>query len=148
MLIESEYLFSADRDTVYEALKDPKILAQALPGTERLDLVGENRYEGEMVVSVGPVTAARFDITVELNDLVPPESFTMLVGGKGKAGFVDGRADVRLEDRGEQCLMIYRADLGVGGRVAAVGQRLLDSVGKSMSQRGLKAVDRMIGMIG
>jgi carbon monoxide dehydrogenase subunit G len=145
VLIESDYLFSADRDTVYLALQDPAILAQALPGTERLELAGANRYEGEMVVSVGPVTAARFDITVELTDLVQPESFTMLVGGKGKAGFVDGRAEVRLEERGSQCLMHYRADLGVGGRVAAVGQRLLDSVGKSMSQRGLKAVDRMIG---
>lgn len=145
MLIESEFLFSSSRDAVYAALQDPEILAQALPGTQRLEMVGDNRYEGEMEVSVGPVTAARFDITVELIDLVAPESFTMLVGGKGKAGFVDGRAEVRLEDRAGQCLMLYRADLGVGGRVAAVGQRLLDSVGKSMSKRGLKAVDRMIG---
>ena len=144
MIIESEYEFSAPRKAVYEALQDPDILVKALPGTQRLDRVAPTRYQGEMVVSVGPVTAARFDISVELTDLVEPESFTMLVGGKGKAGFVEGRADVRLEDRDERCLMRYRADLGIGGRVAAVGQRLLDSVGKSMSQRGLKAVDRMI----
>lgn len=144
MLIESEYLFDSPRERVYAALQDPEILAKALPGTERLDLVGDHNYRGEMVVSVGPVTAARFDVSVQLVDLVEPESFTMLVGGKGKAGFVDGRADVRLEDRGAQCLMLYTADLGVGGKVAAVGQRLLDSVGKAMSQRGLKAVDRMI----
>lgn len=144
MIIESEYEFSASRQSVYEALQDPEILAKALPGTRRLDRVGPASYEGEMIVSVGPVTAARFDITVELADLVEPESFTMLVGGRGKAGFVEGRAAVRLEDMGARCLMRYRADLGIGGRVAAVGQRLLDSVGKSMSNRGLKAVDRMI----
>jgi len=144
VIIQSEYLFDADRPTVYAGLQDPAILAKALPGTQTLEIVEGTRYAGEMVVSVGPVTAARFEVSVELTELIEPESFTMLVGGKGKAGFVDGRADVRLEDRGAQCLMWYKADLAVGGRVASVGQRLLDSVGKAMSQRGLKAVDRML----
>ena len=144
MLIESEFQFSASRERVYMGLQDPEILAKALPGTERLELLEDGRYEGEMVVSVGPVTAARFQVSVELVDLVEPESFTMIVGGRGKVGFVEGRADVRLEDQGENCLMIYRAELGVGGRVASVGQRLLDSVGKAMSKRGLKAVDKML----
>lgn len=144
MIIESEFRFNASRQSVYEGLQDPEILARALPGTERLELVGEASYKGEMVVSVGPVTAARFDVSVELVDLVEPESFSMIVGGKGKVGFVEGKADVRLEDDGEECLMIYRAELGIGGRVASVGQRLLDSVGKTMSNRGLKAVDKML----
>lgn len=144
MIIESEFLFSASREHVYEALQDPEILAKAFPGTERLELLEDGRYEGEMVMSIGPVTAARFQVSIELVDLVEPESFTMIVGGKGKVGFVEGRAHVRLEDQGEDCLMIYRAELGVGGRVASVGQRLLDSVGKAMSHRGLKAVNKML----
>lgn len=150
MVIESEYLFGADRETVWEALQDPDILARALPGTERLERVGGHRlgghhYAGEMVVGVGPVTAARFDIAVELTNLVPPEAFTMIVGGEGRAGFVDGRADVQLEERGARCLMRYRADLQVGGRVAAVGRPFLDAIGRAMSHRGLEAVDRMLG---
>ena len=145
MVIESEYLFAAGRETVWEALQDPDVLVRALPGTERLERVNGHVYAGEMVVGVGPVTAARFDISVELTELVPPEAFTMLVGGDGRAGFVDGRADVRLEEQGARCLMRYRADLQVGGPVAALGHRLLDSVGRSMSRRGLEAVDRMIG---
>lgn len=145
MVIESEYLFGAGREAVWEALQDPEILVHALPGTERLERVDDHTYAGEMVVSVGPVTAARFEISVELTNLVPPEAFTMIVGGEGRAGFIDGRADVRLEQEGERCLMRYRADLEVGGRVAAVGQRLLDTVGRTMSHRGLEAVDRMIG---
>jgi len=144
MIIESEFKFSANRQAVFEGLQDPEILARALPGTERLELIGDGRYSGEMVISVGPVTAARFDVSVELVDLVEPESFSMIVGGKGKVGFVEGKADVKLEEQGEECLMIYRAELGVGGRVASVGQRLLDSVGKTMSNRGLKAVDKML----
>lgn len=145
MVIESEYLFAAGRETVWEALQDPDVLVRALPGTERLERVNGHVYAGVMVVRVGPVTAARFDISVELTDLVSPVAFTMLVGGHGRAGFVDGRTDVRLEEQGARCLMRYRADLQVGGPVAAIGHRLLDSVGRSMSRRALEAVDRMIG---
>lgn len=145
MLIESEYLFGAGCDAVWEALQDPEILVRALPGTERLERVDGHLYAGEMVVGVGPVRAARFDISVELTNLVPPEAFTMIVGGEGRAGFIDGRADIRLEDEGARCLMRYRADLRVGGRVAAVSQRLLGTVGRAMSRKGLEAVDRMIG---
>ncbi|MFW6088952.1 MAG: SRPBCC family protein [Gemmatimonadota bacterium] len=145
MLIESEYLFGAGRDAVWEALQDPDILVRALPGTERLERSDDHVYAGEMVIGVGPVTAARFDISVELTSLDPPSAFTMIVGGEGPAGFVDGRADVRLEEQGARCLMRYRADLRVGGRIAAVGQRLLDTVGRAMSHKGLEAVDRMIG---
>lgn len=144
MVIDSEYLFASGRRAVWEALQDPEILVRALPGAERLERVEDHLYVGELAVSLGPVTAARFDISVELTDLVPPEAFTMLVGGEGRAGFVDGRADVRLEDRGERCLMRYRAELQVGGRVATVGRRLLDVVGKSMSHRGLEAIDRLL----
>lgn len=145
MVIESEYLFGADRDAVWEGLQDPKVLVRALPGAERLERVGGQRYAGEMVVGVGPVTAARFDLSVELTNLVRPEAFTMIVRGEGRAGSVDGRAEVRLEERGARCLMRYRADLQIGGGVAVVGRRLLDSIGRTMSHRGLEAVDRMIG---
>lgn len=144
MVIQSEYVFTAPREVVYEALQDPEVLVKALPGTERLERVDGHEYAGEMAVSVGPLTAARFDITVELTDLVRPEGFVMVVDGRGKTGFVAGRANVRLEERGERCLMRYRADLEIGGRVAVLGRRLLNAVGASMSHRGLAAVDRMI----
>lgn len=144
MLIESEFTFDAPREAVFDGLMDPGILAGALPGTDRLELTGDDRYEGEMEASVGPVTAARFSVVVELKDKVRPESFAMHVDGKGKAGFVSGIAHVELEDVGGGTLMKYRADLQVGGRVASVGQRLLDSVGKAMSKQGLEAVSRSL----
>jgi hypothetical protein len=90
------------------------------------------------------VTAARFAVVVELKNKVRPESFDMHVDGKGKAGFVSGIANVVLEDRDGGTVMKYRADLQVGGRVASVGQRLLDSVGKAMSKQGLEAVSRSL----
>ena len=144
MRIESEFTFDATRQTVYEALQDPEILAGALPGTRSLERVADDRYSGVMEVSVGPVTAARFDVAVELREKVEPERFDMHVDGKGGAGFVTGIAHVDLESHGDQTVMKYRADLQVGGRVASVGQRLLDSVGKAMSQRGLETVNRAL----
>ena len=144
MLIESEFTFDYPPQVVYDGLLDPDVLASALPGTDRLELVGEDRYEGEMEASVGPVTAARFSVVVELKEKVRPESFDMHVDGKGKAGFVSGIARVAFEGTDGGTVMKYRADLQVGGRVASVGQRLLESVGKMMSKQGLEAVNRSI----
>ncbi len=143
MLIESEFTFDAPREALYEGLHDPEILSGALPGT-LLEMTAEDRYEGEMEVSIGPVTAARFTVVIELKDKVRPERFHMHVDGKGKAGFVKGIANVVFEELDGGTLMKYRADLQVGGRVASVGQRLLDSVGKSMSKQGLEAVSRSL----
>ncbi len=93
MLIESEFTFDAPREALYDGLHDPEILAGALPGT-LLEMTAEDRYEGEMEVSIGPVTAARFTVVVELKDKVRPERFDMHVDGKRKAGFVKGIANV------------------------------------------------------
>ena len=143
MLIESEFTFDVPREALYDGLHDPEILSGALPGT-LLEMTAEDRYEGEMEVSIGPVTAARFTVVVELKDKVRPERFDMHVDGKGKAGFVKGIANVVFEELDGGTLMKYRADLQVGGRVASVGQRLLDSVGKSISKQGLEAVSRAL----
>jgi hypothetical protein len=144
MLIESEFTFDVPREVLYDGLHDPDILASALPGSNRLEITAEDRYEGEMEVSVGPVTAARFTVVVELKDKVRPERFDMHVDGKGKAGFVKGIANIVFDEIDGGTLMKYRADLQVGGRVASVGQRLLDSVGKSISKQGLEAVSRAL----
>jgi carbon monoxide dehydrogenase subunit G len=144
MLIESEFSFDAPPEVVYDGLQNPDVLANALPGSGGLEVTGEDRYEGEMDVSVGPVTAARFTVVVEVKDKVRPERFDMHVDGRGTAGFVTGIARIALEERNEGTLMKYRADLQVGGRIAGVGQRLLDSVGRAMSRQGLEAVNQSL----
>lgn len=143
MQMASEFVFAGPRDKVWEMLHDPAILAKALPGTKRLEMLGEDDYVGEMQVSVGPVTAASFEVTVKLTNKVPPESFTMVVDGRGNAGYTAGEAHVKLTEQGpDATLMEYSADLDIGGRVAAVGQRLIDSVGKSMAKQGLESINR------
>ncbi|MFQ5746982.1 MAG: CoxG family protein [Gemmatimonadota bacterium] len=143
MKVEGEYTFDGPRETVWDLLLDPEVLSRALPGNQKLELTEPDRYEGTMQVQIGPVTAGVFSVSVTVGDKVHPESYTMSVEGRGGIGFTRGTATVRLEaPEPERTLMKYEASLQIGGRVASVGQRLLDSVGKSLTRHGLESLSR------
>lgn len=143
MILNGTFTFNGPRAKVWELLQDPVVLAKALPGTERLALTSEDHYQGVMKVSVGPVTAARFDVTVTLKDKVPPHRMAMQIEGKGPVGFTRGTASVVLEERPEnKTEMQYASDVQIGGRIASVGQRLLESVSKMMMRQALEALER------
>lgn len=143
MNLNGTFTFNGPRAKVWDLLQDPVVLAKALPGTERLALTGEDRYEGVMKVNVGPVTAARFDVSVTLNDKVPPHRMGMQIEGKGPVGFTRGTATVVLDELADnQTQMQYTSDVQVGGRIASVGQRLLESVSKMMMRQALEALQR------
>ena len=143
MNLTGTYTFDGPRPVVWELLQDPVVLAKALPGTERLTLTSEDRFEGVMKVSVGPVTAAKFDVVVMLNDKLPPQRFHMQIEGKGGVGFTRGTASVELAEQPEnRTLMTYNSDVQVGGKIASVGQRLIESVGKMMMRQALDALAR------
>ena len=141
MKIEGEYLFKGPREDVWEIILDPEVLATALPGTKSLDKVGENEYQGEMNVRVGPV-AGLFSGHLVVSNEVPPESLTMTVDGRGGPGFINGAGNVVLSDQGDgTTLMKYEGEVNIGGRLASVGQRLLDTASKSIIHQGLEALD-------
>ena len=143
MLLTGTFTFNGPRALVFELLQDPAVLAKALPGTKTLVKTAEDQYEGVMKVSVGPVTAAEFNVKVELKDKVPPEKFSMAIDGKGSVGFTKGAATIELkEEPGPKTVMNYTSDVQIGGRIAAVGQRLLESVGKMMTRQALDALDK------
>ncbi len=143
MNLSGTFTFNGPREKVWELLQDPVVLAKALPGTERLALTSADRYEGVMKVNVGPVTAAKFDVTVALTDKEPPHRMSMQIEGKGPVGFTRGTASVLLDDQPEgKTQMQYTSDVQVGGRIASVGQRLLESVSKMMMRQALEALER------
>jgi uncharacterized protein len=143
MILNGTFTFNGPRQKVWDLLQDPDVLAKALPGTERLTMSGPDRYEGVMKVSVGPMTAAKFDVTVTLGDKQPPERFTMQIDGKGAVGFARGTASVALQDQaGEGTAMEYTSDVQIGGRIASVGQRLIESVSRMMMRQALESLDR------
>jgi carbon monoxide dehydrogenase subunit G len=112
MKIEGSADIPAARDRVWAAFLDPNILAQALPGCEKLEAIGENEYKATMKVGVAAIKGT-FDGKVKLSDLEPPHRYRMAVEGSGGPGFV-------------------RGDAQVGGLIASVGQRMLGGVSKMM----------------
>ncbi|HEV2146843.1 MAG TPA: carbon monoxide dehydrogenase subunit G [Longimicrobiaceae bacterium] len=143
MIVEGEYVFDGPREIVYQLLQDPDVLSKAMPGAAKLVLVGDGAYEGSIRVGVGPVTAAEWKLSVALQDRVPPESYVMQVDSSGPVGFTRGAASVALlEVEDGSTVMRYRADLQVGGKVAGIGQRLIDQVAKMMTKLGLDALSK------
>jgi len=139
--IEGDYLFNGPRDEIWKLIRDPEVLATALPGTKSLDKVGENEYVGEMNVRVGPV-AGLFAGRLVVSNEVPLESLTLTVDGKGSPGFINGTGNVVMIDQGDgTTLMKYEGEVQIGGRLASVGQRLLDSASKSTIRQGLEILN-------
>jgi carbon monoxide dehydrogenase subunit G len=134
MDLTGSYLVDAPRQQVWAHLLDPRALSACVPGVQSLDLVDTNTYRATMTAGAGPVSGT-FEGTVALADIVAPDSYRLVVQGKGRPGFVNGSAHVRLTDEGSATRVEVRADVQVGGLIASVGQRLLGSVSKTMMDK-------------
>jgi carbon monoxide dehydrogenase subunit G len=142
--LQGEYIFDGPREEVWEIVRDPEILATALPGTQSLEKVGESEYAGTMHVRIGPV-AGVFAGKIVVADEVPPESCTLEVEGKGTPGFASGTGYVKLfEQEDGRTLLQYEGDMQVGGRLASAGQRLIDTASKSMIAQGLESLNNAL----
>jgi carbon monoxide dehydrogenase subunit G len=144
MKLEGEYLFDGPREEVWQIVRDPDVLATALPGTQRLEQVSENEYTGQMHVRIGPVSGV-FSGKLIVSDEVPPESYTLSVEGKGAPGFGRGTGHVQLLELDEDKTLIkYEGEMQVGGRIAGVGQRLIDTASRSMIGQGLESLNNAL----
>lgn len=144
MKVSGEHIFNGPRERVWDLVRDPEVLASALPGTQSMKQVSETEYEGKMNVRVGPV-AGVFAGRLVVSKEIPPESFELSVQGRGAPGFAKGMGTVHLTDLGDNTtLMTYEGDLQVGGKIAGVGQRLMDSVSKSIIRQGLESMNNVL----
>lgn len=143
MELAGTYIFAAPRDVVWQALMDPEVLAKVMPGCEKLDQLAENQYKGVLNVRVGPVQG-KFEGLVTISEVNEPESYTLQVDGRGAAGFMKGTGEIRLEAQGDSTLMHYGGEAHVGGRIASVGQRLLDSTAKTITRQSLEELHEQI----
>ncbi|UYV36539.1 carbon monoxide dehydrogenase subunit G [Rhodobacteraceae bacterium D3-12] len=136
MKLEATRQIDADRATVWAALLSPDVLKECVPGCQELTGSPEEGFEATVVQKVGPVKAT-FKGTVTLSDMVEGESLTLTGEGKGgAAGFAKGGADVRLEDgEGGGTALIYVVDAKVGGKLAQLGSRIIDSFAKKMADQ-------------
>jgi carbon monoxide dehydrogenase subunit G len=143
MKVEGEYLFDVTPEQVWEGLLDPEVLAATMPGCEKLELVGDNQYEGTLNIKVGPVQG-KFQGKIQLEDIRDLEGYTMKVDGRGAPGFVKATATVGLSGEGDQTRLAYDGDAQVGGRIASVGQRLLDSSAKAIIKQSLDGLNETL----
>jgi uncharacterized protein len=138
MKLEGDFVFEAPIEQVYGALLDPVVLAAAMPGCEKLERV-DGQYQGELNIKVGPIQG-KFTGKVDLKDMDPPKGYTMTIDGRGAPGFVKAVATVKLESEGETTRMRYDADAQVGGKIASVGQRLLEASARAISKQSLEGL--------
>ena len=133
MELKSEYKINASRETVFAALNDPEILRQCIPGCESLEKESDSEMSATVALKIGPVKA-KFKGKVELSNLVPPESYSIAgEGAGGAAGYAKGGAHVKLVEDDAGTLLQYEVEADVGGRLAQLGGRLIDSTARTLS---------------
>ena len=140
MRFVGEAVLHAPVERVWEALLDPAVLVRTIPGCERLEETGENRYAMTVTAGVAAVRGT-YAGTCELRDLHPHESLVMAVQGAGSPGTISADVAVRFEEREDGTAVSYDADAVVGGMLGGVGQRMLGSVSRRMAGEFFSAVD-------
>ncbi len=143
MELQGSYTFNAPREVIWQALMDPDVLAKILPGVQKLEKVSDTEFTGIMDVRIGPVQG-KFNGKVVLSNLEAPERFHMDVDGRGAAGFIKGGGDATLEEQEGKTVLTYAGQAQVGGRIANVGQRLVETTAKSIISQGLESLDRLV----
>jgi carbon monoxide dehydrogenase subunit G len=129
------------QEQAWEALNDPETLKGCLPGCDKFESTGENQYAVTMAVKVGPVSA-KFNGKVTLSDIQPPASYKLAFEGQGGvAGFGKGASAVSLTPNDAGCELAYTVQAQVGGKIAQLGQRLIDGAAKSMADDFFKRFD-------
>jgi len=134
MDLTGEYTIAAPRQDVWDALNDPEVLKLCIPGCEELEKVSDTQFSAKVMVKVGAVKA-RLKGNVELSDIDAPNSYTISGQGQGGvAGFAKGGAKVTLLDAGVSSTVLrYEANAELGGKLAAVGSRVIQGISKKMA---------------
>lgn len=132
MKLSGSYQINLEKQKVWDALNDPKILQQAIPGCEEFKKDSETKFIAKATNKIGPFNAS-FTGEVELKDLDPPNSYKITGSGNSPVGFASGEAKVKLEDSEGGTKLIYEVEANVGGKIAQVGARLIDMTAKKMA---------------
>jgi carbon monoxide dehydrogenase subunit G len=142
MKMQGTYTFEAPLETVWNALFDAEVLARTLPGCEKLEREG-NQFRGDINVKMGPVQG-KFQGKVDITDIKERESYTMIVDGRGPAGFGKATAQMRVQAEGTGTRLDYDSDVTVGGKIASVGQRLIDASSRAIVKQSLEGLNEQI----
>ena len=133
MKMSGEQLIAAPRARVWDALNDPEVLKQCIPGCQSLEKEADDRLKATVAIKIGPI-GAKFNGAVTLSELDPPNSYVISGEGQGgTAGFARGSASVKLAEEGNATRLTYDVDAEVGGRLAQVGGPIVDATAKQLA---------------
>jgi len=132
MKLTGSYQINLEKQKVWEALNDPEILKQAIPGCKEFKKNSNTEFTAAATNKIGPFNAS-FTGDVELKDLNPPDSYKITGSGNSPVGFVSGEATVKLENQDGGTKLTYSVEANVGGKIAQLGGRLIDMTAKKMT---------------
>lgn len=135
MELSGEYRIAASKAEVWTALNDAEVLERCIPGCEELDKSSDTEMSAKVALKIGPVKA-RFSGDVTLENLDPPNAYSIVGEGQGGvAGFAKGGADVQLTEDGDETILTYQANAQVGGKIAQMGSRLIQSTAAKLADK-------------
>jgi len=140
MKIEGSHTIKAPRNLLYQLMIDPEILRRCVPGLQSLEAAGDGYYKMTLKAGVGSIKGV-FTGSIKLEDMNEPEHYKMIVDAKGSAGFLKGEGLIGLTEQGEETLVNYTGETSVGGTIAGVGQRMVQSTAKMMAGQFFTAVE-------
>ncbi|MBL61295.1 MAG: carbon monoxide dehydrogenase [Candidatus Pelagibacter sp.] len=132
MKLTGSYKIPTDIQTVWQALNDPRTLQKCIPGCEEFKKNSDTSFTATATNKIGPFNAS-FNGNVELQDLNPPNSYTLVGQGNSPVGFASGEAKVNLIEKDGETILTYNVEANVGGKIAQVGSRLIDMTAKKMA---------------
>ena len=132
MKLVGSYKLNVKKEIVWQALNDPNILKQCVPGCESFEKKSDTIFIVTATNQIGPMNAT-FSGTVTLSNIQENQSYTIKGEGQSSVGFANGSANVKLTENNESTTLIYEVNVNVGGKIAQLGSRLIDGVAKKMS---------------
>ncbi len=144
MKMSGEKILHLPVETVWDALNDPEILRQSIPGCESFEAVADDQYKATVAAKVGPVQA-RFNGNVRITDKTPPTGYTLSgEGSGGAAGSAKGSAKVELEPVPEGTRLTWDADAQISGKLAQIGSRLVESTANMMAGQFFNRFEQLL----
>ena len=141
MKVTGSYQFDTTAAKVWAVLINPKSLSHCIPGCEGLESTGDNEYKAVMTVGIGPIRG-KYNAKISMRDLVPNQSYRLVVEGTGATGFVNGDAVITLVEEGGKTTLQVDGNSQAGGPMARVGQRMIDSVSNMLMDRFFKCMQK------
>ena len=141
MNITGQHNVSAPRRRVWELLHDPDALQRMVPGCQSLEAETPTKFSATLAVGVGPIRG-RFSGTVEIEDVAANESYRMTLNGQGPTGFVSGEGTITLSDDGDGTLVAVEADAQIGGTLAQIGSRMIQTAVRMLMGQFFEALSK------